>query len=142
MFGSSPLRTLVRAGVNLDEAVELLQRLLQDSPKTRAELVKAIAERWRPHRTLACLYLWRSLAAATLLLCGLVLTKREGLLLGAVLVAAALLAGPGADLEWLIGYDAPALERLVRLLQGAQGEVDTASKVADLAMCLEYISAD
>lgn len=45
-FGSSPLRTLVRAGVNLDEAVELLQRLLQDSPKTRAELVKAIAERW------------------------------------------------------------------------------------------------
>jgi hypothetical protein len=45
-FGSSPLRTLVRAGVNLDEAVELLRRLLQDSPKTRAELVKAIAERW------------------------------------------------------------------------------------------------
>jgi DNA-binding transcriptional ArsR family regulator len=29
------------------------------------------------------------------------------------------------------------LERLVRLLQGAEGEVDT-----DLAMCLEYISAD
>jgi len=45
-FGSSPLRSLVRAGVNLDEAVELLRRLLQDSPKTRAELVKAIAERW------------------------------------------------------------------------------------------------
>ncbi|MGH2526707.1 MAG: winged helix DNA-binding domain-containing protein [Actinomycetota bacterium] len=46
VFGSSPLRTLVRAGVNLDEAVEFLQRLLEDSPKTRAELVKAIAERW------------------------------------------------------------------------------------------------
>jgi len=45
-FGSSPLRTLVRAGVNLDEAVELLRRLLEESPKTRAELVKAIAERW------------------------------------------------------------------------------------------------
>jgi ArsR family transcriptional regulator, arsenate/arsenite/antimonite-responsive transcriptional repressor len=34
------------------------------------------------------------------------------------------------------------LERLVRLLQAAQGEVDNASKVADLAMCLEYISSD
>jgi Winged helix DNA-binding domain len=45
-FGSSPLRTLVRAGVNLDEAVELLRRLLEESPKTRAELVRAIAERW------------------------------------------------------------------------------------------------
>jgi hypothetical protein len=45
-FGSSPLRTPVRAGVNLDEAVELLRGLLEESPKTRAELVKAIAERW------------------------------------------------------------------------------------------------
>ena len=34
------------------------------------------------------------------------------------------------------------LERLVRLLQRAQGEVESASKVADLAMCMEYISAD
>jgi DNA-3-methyladenine glycosylase II len=25
--------------------------------------MEAIAEPWRPHRTLACLYLWRSLAA-------------------------------------------------------------------------------
>ena len=32
--------------MNLDETVELLQRLLEDSPKTRAELVRAIAERW------------------------------------------------------------------------------------------------
>ena len=43
---------------------------------------------------------WR-LAVATLLLCGLVLTKREGLLLGAVLVAAALLAsGRGLRTAW------------------------------------------
>jgi DNA-3-methyladenine glycosylase II len=27
------------------------------------EEVERIAEPWRPHRTLACLYLWRSLAA-------------------------------------------------------------------------------
>jgi DNA-3-methyladenine glycosylase II len=31
-----------------------------DSPPKRAEL-EAIAEPWRPHRTRACLYLWRSL---------------------------------------------------------------------------------
>jgi hypothetical protein len=45
-FGSSPLRTLVRAGVTLDEAVQFMTTLLEESPKTRAELVKAIAERW------------------------------------------------------------------------------------------------
>jgi Xaa-Pro aminopeptidase len=36
--------------------------------------------------------------------------------------AAALLAGPGADLEWLIGYDAPALERMTMLALPAEGE--------------------
>jgi Xaa-Pro aminopeptidase len=36
--------------------------------------------------------------------------------------AAALLAGPGADLEWLIGYDAPALERLTMLVLPAEGQ--------------------
>jgi hypothetical protein len=46
VLGSSPLRTLVRAGVDLDEGVQFLRDLLEESPKTRAELVKAIAERW------------------------------------------------------------------------------------------------
>jgi Winged helix DNA-binding domain len=43
---SSPLRTLVRAGMDLDEGVGFMKTLLQESPTTRAELVKAIAERW------------------------------------------------------------------------------------------------
>ncbi|MGH2526894.1 MAG: winged helix DNA-binding domain-containing protein [Actinomycetota bacterium] len=46
VLGSSPLRTLVRAGMDLDEGVGFMKTLLQESPKTRAELVKAIAERW------------------------------------------------------------------------------------------------
>jgi DNA-3-methyladenine glycosylase II len=33
-----------------------------DELPTPAELTE-IAEPWRPHRTLACIYLWRSLAA-------------------------------------------------------------------------------
>jgi ArsR family transcriptional regulator len=34
------------------------------------------------------------------------------------------------------------LERLVQLLQGAGDEVEEASKVADLEMCMEYINGD
>jgi hypothetical protein len=46
VFGSSPLRTLVRAGVDLGEGLRFLRELLDDSPKTRSELVKALADRW------------------------------------------------------------------------------------------------
>ena len=47
-----------------DLGIRRAVKIRYDLPElpTPAELT-AIAERWRPHRTLACVYLWRSLHA-------------------------------------------------------------------------------
>ncbi|HJS27840.1 MAG TPA: winged helix DNA-binding domain-containing protein, partial [Actinomycetota bacterium] len=45
LFGSSPLRTAV-GSVETADLLRFLRELLDDRPRTRAELVKAIAERW------------------------------------------------------------------------------------------------
>jgi hypothetical protein len=43
LFGSSPLRKAVEG---VDEATDFIRARLEEAPRTRAELVKAIAERW------------------------------------------------------------------------------------------------
>jgi hypothetical protein len=45
LFGSSPLRTAVDT-VDLDELLAMFEQLVEEKPRTRAELVKAVAERW------------------------------------------------------------------------------------------------
>lgn len=45
VFGSSPLRTAVQT-VELHELLAMFEQLLEEKPRTRAELVKAVAERW------------------------------------------------------------------------------------------------
>ncbi len=45
LFGSSPLRTAV-GSVDLDELLALFEELFAEKPRTRAELVQTVAERW------------------------------------------------------------------------------------------------
>ena len=45
LYGSSPLRTAI-GSVETAELLRLIRDLLDEQPRTRAELVKAIAERW------------------------------------------------------------------------------------------------
>ena len=45
LYGSSPLRTAV-GSVDAAELLRLIRDRLEEEPRTRAELVKAIAERW------------------------------------------------------------------------------------------------
>jgi hypothetical protein len=45
VHGSSPLRTAV-GSVDLDELLAMFRELLEEAPRTRAELVRAVAERW------------------------------------------------------------------------------------------------
>ena len=44
----------------MPEPEQLKERIEAAIPEARAE-VTDLAEPWRPHRTLACRYLWRSL---------------------------------------------------------------------------------
>lgn len=46
LYGSSPLRTAV-GSVDAAELLRLIRDRLEEEPRTRAELVKAIAERWQ-----------------------------------------------------------------------------------------------
>jgi hypothetical protein len=48
LYGSSPLRTAV-GSVDLEALFALFQELFEERPRTRAQLVEAIAERWPDH---------------------------------------------------------------------------------------------